>query len=135
MQTLVFVAPVVLRKDAQTEKSQRNAQSEETETRAHAPLWKSCRHWKLPQGAEPINLAENIAGDIFCARVVDVTARSYTMELSGSSEKLDAWLEALGRGNILETVRTGLSALWRGEKPLLHSQPVKQRASELEETL
>ncbi|MEX3763043.1 acetolactate synthase small subunit [Paraburkholderia phenoliruptrix] len=73
--------------------------------------------------------------DIFCARVVDVTARSYTMELSGSSEKLDAWLEALGRGNILETVRTGLSALWRGEKPLLHSQPVKQRASELEETL
>jgi len=49
MRTLVFLAPAVLRKDAQTEKSQRNAQSEETETHAHAPLWKSCRHWKLPQ--------------------------------------------------------------------------------------
>jgi len=38
MRTLGLLAPAVFGKDAQTEKSQRNAKSEETETHAHAPF-------------------------------------------------------------------------------------------------
>ena len=53
--------------------------------------------------------------DIFRGRVIDVTDKSYTIELTGTTEKLDAFLEALDRGAILETVRTGVSGIGRGE--------------------
>ena len=53
--------------------------------------------------------------DIFRGRVLDVTDKSYTIELTGTTEKLDAFLEALDRGAILETVRTGVSGIGRGE--------------------
>lgn len=53
--------------------------------------------------------------DIFRGRVIDVTDRTYTIELTGAREKLDAFLEALDPGLILETVRTGASGIGRGE--------------------
>src|SRR6201986_1302303 len=53
--------------------------------------------------------------DIFRGRVIDVTDKSYTIELTGTTEKLDAFLESLGRSVILETVRTGVSGIGRGE--------------------
>ena len=53
--------------------------------------------------------------DIFRGRIIDVTDKSYTIELTGTTEKLDAFLEALDRGVILETVRTGVSGIGRGE--------------------
>ena len=53
--------------------------------------------------------------DIFRGRIIDVTDKSYTIELTGTTEKLDAFLEALDRGAILETVRTGVSGIGRGE--------------------
>src|SRR5919206_1696137 len=53
--------------------------------------------------------------DIFRGRILDVTDRSYTIELTGPGEKLDAFLEALDRSAILETVRTGVSGIGRGE--------------------
>ncbi len=56
--------------------------------------------------------------DIFRGRIVDVTDKTYTIELTGAGYKLDAFLEALDKGAILETVRTGASGIGRGERIL-----------------
>ena len=56
--------------------------------------------------------------DIFRGRIIDVTDKSYTIELTGDSGKLDAFIEAIDRSAILETVRTGTSGLGRGERIL-----------------
>ncbi len=45
--------------------------------------------------------------DIFRGRIIDVTERTYTIELTGNSGKLDAFIQAVDRTSILETVRTG----------------------------
>ncbi|MEB2336850.1 MAG: acetolactate synthase small subunit, partial [Burkholderiales bacterium] len=47
--------------------------------------------------------------DIFRGRIIDVTDRTYTIELTGDGVKLDAFIDALDRASILETVRTGAS--------------------------
>lgn len=56
--------------------------------------------------------------DIFRGRIIDVTEKSYTIELTGDGSKLDAFIEALEEGTILETVRTGCSGIARGERVL-----------------
>ena len=56
--------------------------------------------------------------DIFRGRIIDVTDKTYTIELTGTGSKLDAFLEALDEGAILETVRTGASGIGRGERIL-----------------
>ena len=56
--------------------------------------------------------------DIFRGRIIDVTEKSYTIELTGDQGKNDAFLEAIDRGAILETVRTGASGIGRGERIL-----------------
>ncbi|MCO6427576.1 acetolactate synthase small subunit [Nitrosomonas communis] len=56
--------------------------------------------------------------DIFRGNIIDVTDKSYTIELTGTSSKLDAFLEAIERNMILETIRTGASGLGRGERIL-----------------
>ena len=56
--------------------------------------------------------------EIFRGRVIDVTDKSYTIELTGDSAKLDAFLVAIDRSAILETVRTGASGIGRGERIL-----------------
>ena len=56
--------------------------------------------------------------DIFRGQIVDVTSSIYTIQLVGASSKLDAFIEAVGDANVLETVRTGVSGLARGEKVL-----------------
>ena len=53
--------------------------------------------------------------DIFRGRVVDVTDKIYTIELTGTNEKLTGFLDALDRTAILETVRTGVAGIGRGE--------------------
>ncbi|MBC7623065.1 MAG: acetolactate synthase small subunit [Aeromicrobium sp.] len=53
--------------------------------------------------------------DIFRARVIDLTEKTYVIELTGTGDKLDAFLEAIDRGLILEAVRTGACGLGRGE--------------------
>ncbi len=54
--------------------------------------------------------------DIFRGRIIDVTDRSYTIELTGTGEKLDAFLHALDPGMVIEVVRSGASAIGRGAK-------------------
>ena len=56
--------------------------------------------------------------DIFRGRIIDVTEKSYTIELTGDLTKNDAFLEAIDRSAILETVRTGASGIGRGERIL-----------------
>ena len=56
--------------------------------------------------------------DIFRGRIIDVTERDYTIELTGSGSKLDAFLKAVARDVILETVRTGASGIGRGDRVL-----------------
>jgi acetolactate synthase-1/3 small subunit len=56
--------------------------------------------------------------DIFRGRIIDVTDRDYTIELTGTGSELDAFLKALDRAAIVETVRTGASGIGRGERVL-----------------
>ena len=56
--------------------------------------------------------------DIFRGRILDVTDKTYTIELTGTGAKLDAFIEALEKGAILETVRTGASGVGRGDRIL-----------------
>jgi acetolactate synthase-1/3 small subunit len=56
--------------------------------------------------------------DIFRGRIIDVADLSYTIELTGTGTKLDAFLEAIDAGAILETVRTGASGIGRGDRIL-----------------
>ena len=56
--------------------------------------------------------------DIFRGQIIDVTASTYTIQLSGPSSKLDAFIRAIGKTTILEVVRSGVSGISRGEKLL-----------------
>jgi acetolactate synthase I/III small subunit len=56
--------------------------------------------------------------DIFRGRIIDVADNSYTIELTGSCSKLDAFLQAIDNTAILETVRTGASGMGRGDRIL-----------------
>ena len=56
--------------------------------------------------------------DIFRGRIIDVTDKSYTIELTGDQGKNQAFIDALDRSAILETVRTGVSGIGRGERIL-----------------
>ena len=63
-------------------------------------------------------LVQSKIDDIFRGRVIDVTDKTYTIELTGDASKLDAFIEAIDRAAILETVRTGTSGIGRGERIL-----------------
>ncbi|PJG86373.1 acetolactate synthase small subunit [Conservatibacter flavescens] len=58
--------------------------------------------------------------DIFRGQIVDVTTKSYTVQLAGTKDKLDAFIEAVKQEtSIIEIVRSGLISLSRGEKNCL----------------
>ncbi|MCA1769098.1 MAG: acetolactate synthase small subunit [Halomonas sp.] len=56
--------------------------------------------------------------DIFRAQIVDVTPSLYTVQITGYSGKLDAFLQAMAPVGILEVARTGVSGIARGDKVL-----------------
>jgi acetolactate synthase I/III small subunit len=56
--------------------------------------------------------------DIFRGRIIDVTDENYTIELTGSGDKLDAFLHALEKSVIIEVVRSGVSGIARGDRSL-----------------
>ena len=56
--------------------------------------------------------------EIFRGRIIDVTENSYTIEMTGTGEKLDAFIEALDEALILEVVRSGVSGIARGDKAI-----------------
>ena len=56
--------------------------------------------------------------DIFRGQVVDVTPTTYTIQIAGTTEKIDGFIDALAENTILEVVRSGVSGIARGEKVL-----------------
>ena len=56
--------------------------------------------------------------DIFRGRILDVTNSTYIIEVTGTDDKLDAFITALDRKLILEVVRSGAIGVGRGEKAL-----------------
>ena len=60
---------------------------------------------------------------IFRGRIIDVTDKTYTIEMTGNVAKLDAFLQAIDADLVMETVRTGVSGIGRGERTLNLSSP------------
>jgi acetolactate synthase-1/3 small subunit len=56
--------------------------------------------------------------DIFRGQIIDVAESTYTVQLTGPSGKLDAFIRAIGGAAVLEVVRSGVSGIGRGEKIL-----------------
>lgn len=56
--------------------------------------------------------------DIFRGCIIDVSDKTYTIELTGTGHKLESFLQAIDRSLILETVRTGASGIGRGDRIL-----------------
>ena len=54
--------------------------------------------------------------EIFRGHIVDVTASTYTVQLAGDSDKLDAFINAVREIGIMEVVRSGVSGISRGDK-------------------
>src|SRR5947208_3067036 len=83
--------------------------------------------------AEPQHREEILrTADIFRAKVVDVTAVSFTLEATGDEAKLEALVELLRPMGIQELVRTGKVAIARGPKPRVGKAeaPKKARVSD-----
>ena len=56
--------------------------------------------------------------DIFRGRIIDVSESTFTMEMTGTGDKLDAFIRAIDKDLILEVVRSGISGISRGDKAL-----------------
>ena len=54
--------------------------------------------------------------EIFRGHIIDVTPSTYTVQLAGDSDKLDAFIEAVTHTGIIEVVRSGVSGISRGDK-------------------
>ncbi|MBT1445859.1 acetolactate synthase small subunit [Shewanella sp. JM162201] len=59
------------------------------------------------------------SADIFRGQIVDVTANHYTIQLAGTTDKLDAFISALAEvTKVVEVSRSGVVGLARGEKSM-----------------
>ena len=67
-----------------------------------------------PEMREEIRSLSNI----FRGKIIDVTPTTYIIEMTGPSEKLDAFVAAIDPDSIIETVRSGPTGISRGEKGL-----------------
>ncbi len=56
--------------------------------------------------------------DIFRGSIIDVTDDSYTVEMTGTEDKLDAFLGAIEDTLIIEVVRSGVAGIGRGDRSL-----------------
>ncbi len=56
--------------------------------------------------------------DIFRGRIIDVTETTYVIELTGTGAKLDSFIQGIDASLILETVRTGVCGIGRGDRIL-----------------
>lgn len=56
--------------------------------------------------------------DIFRARVVDSSHESFVFEMTGSSEKIEAFINLMRPLGLVDVARTGVAALSRGPEPL-----------------
>ncbi|MBX9605458.1 MAG: acetolactate synthase small subunit [Gammaproteobacteria bacterium] len=71
------------------------------------------------RAASPDHRAEiKRLADIFHAQVVDITDISFTIELTGSPNRLDDFVEAVGTRHVMELARSGVLGLLKGSKAL-----------------
>ncbi|MBE0435780.1 MAG: acetolactate synthase small subunit [Methylomicrobium sp.] len=56
--------------------------------------------------------------DIFRGRIIDVTPMTFVIEMTGTSDKLDAFVRSIDEKAIIEVVRSGATGICRGEKGL-----------------
>jgi acetolactate synthase-1/3 small subunit len=56
--------------------------------------------------------------DIFRGNVIDVSDSLFTIEVTGTSDKLDAFVQAIDQADIIEVVRSGVTGIARGERAL-----------------
>lgn len=74
---------------------------------------------KVATRTEAIRSEVKRNADIFRARILDVTATNYTIEITGTSDKLDAFAMTMAQSaEIIESSRTGVCGLARGERAL-----------------
>ena len=67
-------------------------------------------------GAQRVEVNRTV--DIFRGQIVDLTGGMFSIQLTGTSSKLDAFIAALGDSTVMEVARTGVSGISRGEKTL-----------------
>jgi acetolactate synthase-1/3 small subunit len=72
---------------------------------------------KVTSEGEPRVESLRIA-DIFRARVVDSTNTSFVFELTGATDKINAFVELMKPLGLIEVSRTGVAAISRGPDPL-----------------
>ncbi len=56
--------------------------------------------------------------DIFRGRIIDVGDANYTIEMTGTADKLDAFIKGIEPAQIVEVVRSGVLGIARGSKSL-----------------
>jgi acetolactate synthase-1/3 small subunit len=56
--------------------------------------------------------------EVFRGRIIDVSFDSVTAEITGTPDKIDAFLNLMKTFGILELARTGITALARGAKSI-----------------
>ena len=54
--------------------------------------------------------------EVFRGRIIDVATDSLTVEITGTPDKLDAFLNLMKTTGVIELARTGITALARGAK-------------------
>ena len=70
-----------------------------------------------PTGKDELDIKQLV--DIFSCKIVDVTEKTYTIEVSGKTKKINAFLNAIDSAIIMEVSRTGVTGISRGKKAIL----------------
>ena len=74
---------------------------------------------KVATRSELVRAEVNRNVDIFRAQIIDVDLNNYTIQVTGTSDKLDAFANVLAQTTeIIEASRTGVCGLARGDKAL-----------------
>lgn len=68
--------------------------------------------------------------DIFRARIIDISKETLTLELTGNTNKINAFIEMLNEYEIIEIVRTGLSGIERGTKNIYDFDECEEEENE-----
>jgi acetolactate synthase-1/3 small subunit len=56
--------------------------------------------------------------DVFRAKVIDSTTESFVFEITGATDKVDAFISILRPLGLVEVSRTGVAAIARGKTPM-----------------
>lgn len=83
----------------------------------HDSIERELMFLKVKINASTLNNTKQIV-DIFRGRILDFTDSALIIELTGSSRKMNSFIEAMNKQNILEVVRTGVNGIARGTSHL-----------------